>query len=489
MTSSRLTASFTLYKKEFLWLLLVFVFSRILVYAAGVRFDDYAITYGAWQLINPELLKTKLAESLFYLHSQPPLFNLYTGIILKLFPQQYAAAFLSVHLVLGILIVFTLFIILKKLKVRTWIAMTITILYAVSPSTILYENWLSYTYFIIALLSFAALSLLYFVETKQIKHGVIFFGLLACLILTRSMYHIIWFFAVTALLSILRFVRLKDLLKAACIPLLIVIALFVKNYILFGTFSSSSWFGMSLSEIVLAKLPDEKKDKLIAAGKITEISRKPAFWSIDTYKGFVHQQNPYPTIRVLTDTANMTHANLHNFHFIEVSEAYKRDVINTVKSYPSDYIKNVIISFGYYFHAASNHWDLRFNRPHVFWYNKLYNHLILGAIINPDELELEPPFRPKYLLTTSFLVVIFFILGFITTSRFVFKNWRSESTLVTRAALLFSALTIGYVMMIGNFFEQGENMRFRYETIILCLIMLGFTAEHLYSRFRKKRSG
>lgn len=489
MTSSRLTDILTSYRKEFLGLLIIFIFSRIVVFAAGVRFDDYAITYGAWQLINPELLKTKLFESLFYLHSQPPLFNLYTGFILKFFPQYYAVAFHTVHLVLGILIVFTLFIILKKLNVRTWITMTITVLYMISPATILYENWLSYTYFIIALLSFAALSLLYFVETKQIKHGAIFFSILACLILTRSMYHIIWFFAVTLLLSLLHFIPLKNLLKAACIPLLLVLALFVKNYILFGTFSSSSWFGMSLSEIVLAKLPDEKKNKLIESGQITAISRKPAFWSIDTYKGFVHEQNPFPNIRVLTDTANMTHANLHNYHFIEVSEAYKRDVIETVKSYPLDYIKNVIISFGYYFHAASNHWDLRFNRPHVFWYNKLYNHLILGAIINPDELELEPPFQPKYLLTTSFMVVIFFVFGTIITSRFVLKNWKSESTRVTRTILLFSALTIVYVMMIGNFFEQGENMRFRFETITLCLIILGFTAEQLYLWYSKKKNG
>src|SRR5688572_27365368 len=187
--TSTLTDLLTSYKKEFLWLLIIFILSRILVYIAGVRFDDYAITYGAWQLINPELLKSQLAESLFYLHSQPPMFNLYTGIVLKLFPEDYAVVFLSVHLVLGMAIVLCLFTILKNLGVRTWIAFGITTLYAISPSTLLYENWMSYTYFIIALITFAALYLQYFVETGKNKYGVIFFGLVACLILTRSMYH------------------------------------------------------------------------------------------------------------------------------------------------------------------------------------------------------------------------------------------------------------------------------------------------------------
>jgi len=483
MNDTRLASLFTTYKKEFLGLFLIFVLSRVLVYLAGVRFDDYAITYGAWQLINPELLKSKLAESLFYLHSQPPMFNLYTGIVLKLFPEHYAPVFLAVHLLLGIAIMWCLFTILKTLNIRTWLAFGITALYAISPSTLLYENWISYTYFIIALLSFAALFLLYFVQTGKAKYGFIFFGIVACLILTRSMYHIIWFVAIVTLLGILRFTSFRTILKTAAIPFVIVIALFMKNYLVFGTFASSSWFGMSLSEIVLAKLPADKKNQLIASGKISPLSRKPAFWSIDNYARFVHQQNPYPHIRVLTDTLNLSHANLHNYHFIEVSNAYKQDVIATVKTYPMDYAKDVVVSFGYYFHSASNHYDLRFNRPHLFWYNKIYNHLILGAIINPDELELEPPFRPKYLLTTSFLVVLFYALGTLTLSVYVFRTWKDKSQLAIRTVLLFAALTVVYVMLIGNLFEQGENMRFRFETVTLCLIILGFTFERIASRY------
>ncbi|HEY3405722.1 MAG TPA: hypothetical protein VGK59_20200 [Ohtaekwangia sp.] len=483
MTGKSVTSLFSSYKKELLWLFLIFLVSRVLAFAAGMEFDSWGIRYGAWQLINPELLKDRLGESLFYLHSQPPLFNLFTGIVLKLFPEHYTEAFLVVHMTLGIAIIFTLFAILKQVGVRTWIAFSITVLYAISPSTILYENWESYTYIIIALLTFSSLSLLFFVQTGKSKYGFALFSFMACLILTRSMYHIIWFVAVIALLMILRFTSFKTILKTALIPFIIVIALFAKNYFVFGVFGSSSWFGMSLSEIVLAKLPEEKKNKLIASGEISELSRKPAFWSIDNYAAFVHKKNPYPHIRVLTDTTNLSHPNLHNYHFIEVSDAYKKDAVKAATRYPMDYLKNVVISFGYYFHSAGNHYDLRFNRPHLFWYNKIYNHIILGAVINPDELELEPPFQPRYLLTTSFVIVLFYAVSTMVLISFVLRTWRDKSVIVQRTILLFAALTVVYVMLIGNLFEQGENMRFRFETIILCLIILGFTLERITDKY------
>jgi hypothetical protein len=55
--------------------------SRAAAYAAGVRFDSSPLAF-CWQLVDPDLLRTRLLESLFYLHGQPPLFNLYLGVLL-----------------------------------------------------------------------------------------------------------------------------------------------------------------------------------------------------------------------------------------------------------------------------------------------------------------------------------------------------------------------------------------------------------------------
>ena len=50
---------------------------------AGVRFDAHALGI-YYQFIDPPLLESRLLESLFYSHGQPPLFNLFLGLVLKI---------------------------------------------------------------------------------------------------------------------------------------------------------------------------------------------------------------------------------------------------------------------------------------------------------------------------------------------------------------------------------------------------------------------
>src|SRR6266542_1493548 len=59
----------------------LFAASRLLCYAAGMRFDLDPLRH-FWQFLDPLLLRTRLAERLFYLHSQPSLFNLFLGLVL-----------------------------------------------------------------------------------------------------------------------------------------------------------------------------------------------------------------------------------------------------------------------------------------------------------------------------------------------------------------------------------------------------------------------
>ncbi len=60
--------------------------SRLGYYLAGVRFDARPILH-FYQFVDPQLLKHRLLESMYYLHVQPPGLNLYIGIALKLFPR------------------------------------------------------------------------------------------------------------------------------------------------------------------------------------------------------------------------------------------------------------------------------------------------------------------------------------------------------------------------------------------------------------------
>jgi hypothetical protein len=62
-------------------LAMVFAVSRLGYYLLGVRFDARPVLH-YYQFADPELLKHRLFESLFYLHVQPPGWNFYTGAVL-----------------------------------------------------------------------------------------------------------------------------------------------------------------------------------------------------------------------------------------------------------------------------------------------------------------------------------------------------------------------------------------------------------------------
>ena len=67
-----------------LYIVIVFIVSRTIYLFIGVR---YEVELGLCQYIDPLLLRNNLFQSIYYLHSQPPLFNLFIGLILKLFPE------------------------------------------------------------------------------------------------------------------------------------------------------------------------------------------------------------------------------------------------------------------------------------------------------------------------------------------------------------------------------------------------------------------
>src|ERR1700722_11354372 len=104
-------------------ILAAFLVSRVLYYLAGIRFDSSPIA-SAWQYIDPVLMRTRLLESMFYLHMQPPGFNLAIGSVI---------AFLLLRL-------------MRLFRIPDWIGAPLTIVFIVNPGCVLYENSAVYEY-------------------------------------------------------------------------------------------------------------------------------------------------------------------------------------------------------------------------------------------------------------------------------------------------------------------------------------------------------
>jgi hypothetical protein len=176
-----------------------FVASRILCFAAGVRFDAKPLDF-YWQYIDPALLRNDFWRSIFYLEQQPPAFNFFLGAMLHLFPPHPRIGFQLFYLGLGLALSLSLFELMDRMGVNRGIALSIALLFALSPSTVLYENLLFYEYPLAALFSIAALFLHRFATDARVRDGVIFFACVALIAGIRSIFHLVWFGAVALFL-------------------------------------------------------------------------------------------------------------------------------------------------------------------------------------------------------------------------------------------------------------------------------------------------
>src|SRR5687768_13723352 len=70
----------------------------------GVRLS-YDYVPESHQLADPELLRSSLLETCLYLRDQPPLFNLFLGVVLKAFPGHAAEALQVSFLACGLVLV------------------------------------------------------------------------------------------------------------------------------------------------------------------------------------------------------------------------------------------------------------------------------------------------------------------------------------------------------------------------------------------------
>ena len=237
-------------------LIFFFIITRIFYYFIGIRFDITPL-YWFFQFIDPLLLKTELLKSVLYLHTQPPGFNLFLGLIIKLANNSEVLIFTLAYQMIGLIMVLSLYTILRKLAVPLRITLPLTMFFAISPPVIFLENWLFYTYPATCLLALSLIFLNNYFDKRAYTHLFFFFSTIALIVLTRSLFHPIWF--IITLVGIVAYDRhnAKRIILCALLPLLIISAVHVKNYVLFKQVGLSSWFGMNLAKMTLT-VPLEK---------------------------------------------------------------------------------------------------------------------------------------------------------------------------------------------------------------------------------------
>jgi hypothetical protein len=455
--------------------------SRLAYHLKGVRFDDSTLLY-YWQFLDPPLLRHRLAESLFYLHSQPPLYNLFLGTVLKLSPGMVTSTFHVVYLLLGIALYGTVFALMRRLGVSTGIALAVSTWFMISPSFVLYEHLLFYTMPVAALLAVSALLCYQVLEKQKLPPALLFFVVVLMLCSVRATYHLVYYLLLMGALLVLCVRTRKIIALAALVPLVLLSSLYVKNLAVFDMFATSSWMGMNLASNTVERMSMEERRRLIDRGKLSPLTLMPRFSAVDAYPEEYRRVEGFYGIPALREAKKSTGANNYNhLAYVSISKQCLKDDVYIILHRPRLLLKGMACSWICYFQSSSNYPHLTANRDRIALMERIYDHIFYGVIPwrawLPLQSKLVPahfPWRNPMPRPFPFLVIGLPLLV-VFALRLAANPQRSGVTLSRNQRVLIALLcfNIIYAAFIGNLLEGGENHRIRFESDALYVVLLG----------------
>lgn len=433
----------------------VFVGSRAVIRGLGVEFDTSSLRY-FWQFLDVPLLQHHLLSSLWNLHSQPPLYNLWLGLDLKV-AGSHAETFMHVQYVaLGLVFTLLLYGLFERVTKRRGLSVAAATVISVSPAVLLYENWLFYEYPVAVLLVGALFALAVFVERGSVLWGAVFFTLLAALVYTRATFQLPWLLLIVGLLLWTMPGARRAVLVSCAVPMLVVVLLYVKNDAVFGIPTTSSWAGMNLAEIALAELPQTTKAKLIADGTLSSTAAIPPFSPLADYPGAVHRTRR-TGIAALDDQVKAprpgepdTPVNFNNLAYIAISKTYQHDALRLIETHPRIYLAGVKLGLTRFFEPSSDNLFLARNRTEIGSWNARFNELLLWR------------FRRISLISFALVVAYAVALAYGAALARELRRNRTGPTTAHLPVLAVTWLTVAWVGLLTTFGEVSENQRLHF---------------------------
>ena len=400
--------------------------------------------------------------SLFYLHIQPPGFNLFVGLVLQFPVDLETTIFSAIYYIMGFSITIILFLLINELSRMPGLAFVTSLFFSLSPPVILYENWLFYTYPVTFLLLLSTLFLYAYLQNRSCTNLFLFFLTLMLIAVTRSLYHLLWFVIITLYLFSVEKNK-KQVFITALLPFLVVAGLYTKNYIIFGEPGVSSWFGMNLIKMTTT-IPEEKVIPFIRKGEVSGISLIPPFRGPDYYRGYANFDS-VTLITVLDEKYKSTgFVNFNNIGYLRVSHVYLKSALYLIRRFPQYYFLSVLKAWYHFLRPCSDRsiFNPEVRKRLVPWID-IYENYFVGDIL---KVLGHRTYQNRYgrirIIHFNFL---FFIIPLLFLWSFLLSFWPrfqldlNKNRLITLRYIFFNIL---YVSVLGNLIETGENMRFRF---------------------------
>jgi len=463
MTRSHIRTRFSVHDwLSVLALVCIFVVFRLwFAYAGG----DYIIRplYTAKQFLEPALLQHDLLSSLWYLHSQPPLFNCFLGLVLKA-ASDSSLIFELCFRISGLLIPLCMYGTLAILGANRIVAFLVTLLFMLNPSLLLYESLLYYTHVEGVLIMAAVFFLARWGLRKTKVDLCAFWLLLVCLGLTRSLFHPVFFIGLGVLLCLFVWYQNRPsrafmlVFMAAMLPLLLWC---LKNFIIFGFIGTSSWAGMSLWIKTNGYAP-EQLEEFHARGVISTVSVRA-------------DQLPFRPIADFTDDGLLKidechhpadcremrpkdWPNYNHIGYVALSRQLGRDALQLIRHDPAMFWRSTAAAFSLSLWYASDSAQSLFQKNMAVLepLEELYRYAFFGF------MDVKSRHSDPRLWVRTGCIALLFAAFYAMTIFQALRRQKSRERFAIVLVCLFCMVTHAFVLLISSGIEFGENPRFRF---------------------------
>jgi len=421
--------------KIFFFYTLCLIISRIIINFSEINI--FGISYG-FHLLDKNLLHHDLAQSLYFLHSQPIGWNLFIGILTKVFNGNDLLLnhFIEIyHFFLTLLILKISILTSEEIFNNNKIKHFISLFVILNPSILFWEKIFSYQHTICALIFVISYLIIKSFKTQNNKYEMLLYFYLFVLSLIWSAFQPV---IILLIFILFRFCKMK-ITKKGFIYFFLIFCLsvlpFIKNKIIFNSFTIGSWTGHQLSTTFL----DWKETCDLP--KPEQINSEEGKKDLKMYEKTYNRKFSHPSLVGETSRYNFV-------GIIYISQKCLKVTIERIINNPKEYLTGR----GLAFLASHGKFAFDFMYPKPNGWNKYYKQL--------DELYSNP----KYKLIRQAIIFTYMLIVYLFFFRLIFFS--KENVELKKSYLVIFMIYL-YLLVVGHLAAGHEQARMLYSGVII----------------------
>jgi hypothetical protein len=453
--------------KDHARLCIVFLVSRALLYVAGLRMH---LELGWMFLSDPEDLRERLLETVYYFHAYPPGMNLLTGWLLKAAPGHIEGLAQALFSASGLVLVNALFFLCRSVLSRRP-ALVVCVAFAVIPQSLFFEHLYLYTELETSLL---CLVCAWFLHASRRGSGASWFGLFfVCAVIgwLRSSFHLVWFLTAVALSAWFNPAQRRRIALAALAPAVLLCALYLKNWAVFGVFASSSSLGGNLAHVTVARMPKAERAEWQRQGRLSPYADISVFAGPERYARFFHERRleGVPDVVNRLDRPSVKAPNYNHWWLREVNRARRSDAAAYLREHALAYLGTVAHNVVALFSPSTTWHPIQGEQnPHA------RHRLVLGNY----ELVYNGLVHELFFAPVGFYAFFPLLFGLSLWRSVIWARAARGRVAARVSTIRFAAFQVLYLAVVSCFVTYSEMSRYRYtvEPLIWFLAAVGIAS-------------